>query len=189
MRVISIVMLFLLVSCSSKKIMFEYDLVKSGLSEPNSWFPQNTAYIPTDEERKHFDKVLDSFLKLYKNIELKEYMFEYIFSKNKYGEVEVWFQASYYYSGFMDEKMDGPCIFGDPGGFLHYASINLTRDKAYFFRLLDPQNPFDHEGVKCYFYMNGKTKEVVNNLSMIYDTEIWRDFDFEDWVSVDNADE
>lgn len=165
--------------------MFEYDLVKSGFSEPESWFPQNTAYTPTNEERKHFEKVLDSFLKLYKNIKLKEYVFEYIFSKNKYGEVEVWVQASLYFPDLMDEEMDGPIKFGDPGGFLHYAAINLTLDRAYFFRLLNPQNPFEHIGVKCYFYMNGNVREVQNDLGLIHNPEIWRGFDFDDWPPIE----
>lgn len=187
MRVISIVVLFLLVSCSSKRIMKEYDFDKANLSKYR--YPTNTAYTPTDEERVYFESVMDLFLKVYKDIRPKEYLFESVFSKNKYGEIEVWVQAVYF--GFIVpvEEIEGPVSVSDPGKSLHYAVINISRDKAYFYRTLDPQNPLDHVGVKCYFYMNGKTKEVVNNLSMIYDTEIWRDFDFEDWVSVDNSDE
>ncbi len=160
-----------------------YDFNKTDLSE--YLYPNNTAYTPTDDEMVYFESVMDSFLKLYKNIRPKEYLFEYVFSKNKYGEVEVWMQGFFYQFCIPIEEIEGPCSISDPGSFVYYSVVNVSRDKAYFHRVKDPRGPLFDEKVSGYFYMGGKTKEVKNSNEYIYNPEIWRDFDFDDWLPVE----
>jgi hypothetical protein len=161
--------------------MVEYDFVKSGLSK--NLLPDNTPYNPTYEDRKHLDSVIDVFLKTYKEIKLKEYFFQYSFTKNKFNDIEVWILACRrdpffikdpveVYRGFSGDKMT------------YYILVNITQQRAYFYRDFDPANPLESYNIKGYFYLKAETKEVKNSIEFIYEPAIWRNFDFNDWGNI-----
>jgi hypothetical protein len=173
-------MVFILTSCSSKKTLVKFDYVESGLS--GNFLPGNTAYDPTPEEQKYFESVIEDFLTIYPDIDLKEDVFQYSFTKNALGEIEVWMMA---YANFGGRPLKKEHIARVTHCRTNYhALINITREKAYFYRDYDRKDSLGSFDIKGYFYIKGKTKEVVNSFEYIDNPAIWRDYNFDDWDSI-----
>ena len=173
-----ILLLFLsLTSCITKKTLAGYDFSKIGSSE--EFLYGNVPYNPTAGEQEYFESVMDVLVNSY-DLKVKDYTFQYFFSKNTFGDTEVY---ALVYPNRGDLTYDPEEIYRTSHcSGTYYALVNATRDRAYFIEDFSPQDPFGHAESKGYFYLQGKTREVENDLGYIFEPTVWRDFDFEDWA-------
>lgn len=177
-----IILVLVLSSCSSQKNMYEYDFTKLKLSE--DVLADHIPYKAASSDRNFFNKIINEFLGVYTEVNRKDYIFQYSFTKNKYADVEVWMRA---FPRNPTQQIDTEEPYHVPSGSrtTYYAVTNITQVRAYFFRGYDPKDPFDIPNIKGYFYIDGKIKEVKNSILYIYEPTLWRNFEFDDWDTIE----
>lgn len=187
-------------SCSYQRNLVEVKYEKSWLTEDFGYINDNDEFHysnhrKTLNEKKYFKSVLQIFYQAYSKINFEEYLIQYTFTKNKYGETEVYMRAVHELGIPHRRKWKYGCISGC-GGLEIYAIINVSREKAFFHHRkfkrppvinLDYDAPNDIIWPKDYFFIKDEYKEIDSDSVYINDVRIWRDFDFDDWEVLEES--